>query len=162
MEVGQLRGRGSALVGVTLLLAVSLLVVDPFAAGQPDDPSVEGGVAPGAPIPDTRPGEAFADPKVAQLQRTASDVQRELGDLANKIHDAETQLQKATDTLKAAKDEREQADRVVAAQQSEVDAYSAAVYANLGQPSEVKVLLTATNPGDFLDGSELVDRIRSD
>jgi cell wall-associated NlpC family hydrolase len=162
MEVGQLRGRGSALVGVTLLLAASLLVTRPLATAQPDDPSVEAGVAPGAPVPDTRPGEAFADPKVAQLQRTASDVQRELGDLAGKIHDAETQLRKATDKLTAAKDEREQADKVVAAQQSEVDAYSAAVYANLGQPSEVKVLLTATNPGDFLDGSELVDRIRSD
>src|SRR2546429_4022946 len=123
MEVGLLRTRGSAACGVALLLAVSLLAVRPLAAAQPDQPPVEAGVAPGAPVPDPRPGEAFADPKVAQLQKTASDVQRELGDLSAHIHSAEEELHKATDQLNRARTERELADRAVAEQQGEVDAY---------------------------------------
>ncbi|HEV2784049.1 MAG TPA: D-alanyl-D-alanine carboxypeptidase, partial [Actinophytocola sp.] len=149
------------MAGVALLLA-ALLVSQPPAAAQPDPDRVEAGVAPGAPVPDTRPGEAFADPKVAQLQRTASAVQRELGDLAGQIHLAEVELQKATDQLARARAEREAADATVAAQQQEVDAYSAAVFSAMSRPSGVQVLLTAANPDDFLHGSELVAAIRAD
>src|SRR5690348_13115855 len=132
---------------LALLVAVLLLVLRPVARAEPTDPNqVEAGVAPGAPAPDPRPGEAFADPKVAQLQRTATDVQHELGDLAARIHTAEDELHKATDRLNQARAEREAADRAVAAQQAEVDAYSAAVYSALGRPSEVNALLTATDP----------------
>jgi peptidoglycan DL-endopeptidase CwlO len=152
----------SAAPGVALLLAAVLLVSQPVATAAPPPEQVEAGVAPGAPVPDTRPGEAFADPKVAQLQRTASDVQRELGDLAARIHTAEHELRKATDEVDRARREREEADRVVAAQQHEVDAYSAAVYSTLAQPSEMRALLTAATPEDFLGGSELVERLRVD
>src|SRR5690348_2716225 len=113
---------------LTPLLAVLLLGGYPLAHAQPADPNqVEAGVSPGAPVPDPRPGEAFADPKVAQLQHTATDVQHELGDLATRIHAAEGELHKATDNLAQARAERQEADKAVAAQQDEVDAYSAAV-----------------------------------
>jgi cell wall-associated NlpC family hydrolase len=148
---------------LTPLLAVLLLAGYPVAHAQPADPNqVEAGVAPGAPVPDPRPGEAFADPKVAQLQHTATDVQHELGDLATRIHAAEDELHKATDNLSRARAEREDADRAVAAQQDEVDAYSAAVYSAMGRPSEVQALLTATDPTDFLARSEMVSRMRAD
>lgn len=150
----------TAAAAVALLLGAILLVNHPLAAAQPEPGQVEAGVAPGAPVPDTRPGEAFADPKVAQLQRTASDVQRELGDLAAKIHTAEGELHKATDEANRARRERELADQAVAEQQDEVDAYSAAVYSTLAQPSEIRALLTAATPEDFLGGSELVERLR--
>jgi cell wall-associated NlpC family hydrolase len=155
--------RARAAAGVALLLAGFVLVNRPEAGAQPPPPGqIEAGVAPGRPVQDTRPGEAFADPKVAQLQRTAADVQRELGDLANQIHTAESELLKATGKVNLAKGEREAADKVVAAQQREVDAYSAAIYSAMAQPSEVQVLLTATSPRNFLDGSELVQRLRAD
>jgi cell wall-associated NlpC family hydrolase len=71
-------------------------------------------------------------------------------------------LHKATDNLNQARAERAGADRAVAAQQSEVDAYSAAVYSAMARPSEVQALLTATDPADFLAKSELVSRMRAD
>jgi cell wall-associated NlpC family hydrolase len=154
--------RARAVTGAALLLVSAALVNHPEAGAQPDPGQVEAGVAPGTPVQDTRPGEAFADPKVAQLQRTAADVQHELGDLSAQIHAAEGELHKATDQVNQAKREREQADQVVAAQQSEVDAYSSAIYAASSAPSEVRVLLTATSPQNFLDGSELMRRIRAD
>jgi cell wall-associated NlpC family hydrolase len=117
--------------------------------------------APGRPRTDPRPGTAFADPKVARLQHTAAGVQRELGDLAAKIHDAEDELRTATDTASAARAAREQADQVVSAQQDDVDAYSAAVYATLAQPSEIRALMSG-GPENFLDGSGLLDRLRAD
>ncbi|GLZ43131.1 hypothetical protein [Actinokineospora sp. NBRC 105648] len=40
----------------------------------------------------TRSGEAFADPKVAELQRTATDVQRELADLSDRVRAVEDEL----------------------------------------------------------------------
>ncbi|HEU5473974.1 MAG TPA: D-alanyl-D-alanine carboxypeptidase family protein [Actinophytocola sp.] len=151
--------RTSAIAGVVLALAVS---VPGVSVAQPDPDRIEAGVAPGAPVPDSRPGEAFADPKVAQLQRTASDVQRELGDLAARIHEAEAELRAATDRLGRARSEREQADRVVAAQQAEVDRYSAAVFSASAAPGTMRVLLTADSPENFLAGAELVDRLRVD
>lgn len=151
-----------AVTGAALVLVVGVLLTRPEAAAQPEPGQVEAGVAPGTPVQDNRPGEAFADPKVAQLQRTAADVQRELGDLSNQIHASETELHKATDQVNQVKREREQADLLVAAQQNEVDAYSSAVYAASSQPSEVRVLLTATSPKNFLDGSELMRRVRDD
>lgn len=147
--------------GVALLLA-GFLLVNRAAAAQPEPGQVEAGVAPGAEVRDNRPGEAFADPKVAQLQRTAADVQRELGALADQIHVAEGELRKATDQVERARKEREAADAVVAAQQGEVDAYSAAIYSAAAAPSEVQVLLTASGPKEFLDGSDLVQRVRND
>src|SRR5436190_21734832 len=126
MEAGVQRRRPRVRLCAALALCAPLSA--PVAASalptQPNPPvttQVEAGAAPGVPVPDTRPGAAFADPKVAQLQRTAGDVQRELGDLAGRIHAAEDELHKATEQLNRVGSEREQADRAVAAQQSEVD-----------------------------------------
>lgn len=131
--------------GAALLLAGALLVT----AQPPSDP-------------DNRPPEAFADPEVARLQTTASGVQRELGDLAAQIHEAERQLQDAETKAAAAKEERTEADAAVAAQQAEVDAYSAAVYTSLAQPTDLRALMSARAPSDFLDGAGLLDRVRID
>lgn len=151
-------------VGAALLLA-ALLVAAPVAGAQPadrDPEQVEAGVAPGEPRTDPRPGEAFADPAVAKLQRTAADVQRDLGDLSRRIHDAERELRSATDAARAARAARERADQVVADQQADVDAYSAAVYASLAQPAELRALMAAADPDAFLDASGLLDRVRAD
>jgi len=134
---------------------LAALVIAPQAHADP-----EAG-APGGPRTDPRPSTAFADPLVARLQRTAAGVQRELGDLAAKIHDAERRLRTATDAATAARSTREQADQVVSAQQDDVDAYSAAVYATLAQPSEIRALMSG-GPENFLDGSGLLDRLRAD
>jgi peptidoglycan DL-endopeptidase CwlO len=142
----------SAVGGVLLAL---LVTVSPPASADP-----EAG-APGEPRTDPRPGTAFAGPQVAQLQRTAASVQRELGDLAAKIHDADRELRTATGTAAAARSARERADQVVAAQQDEVDAYSATVYTTLAQPSEIRALMSG-GPENFLDGSALLDRLRAD
>jgi cell wall-associated NlpC family hydrolase len=139
----------------TALLAVLLTAPAAHARTDPEPG------APGEPRTDPRPGEAFADPKVAQLQRTAAGVQRELGDLAAKIHDAQRELRTATDTASAARTVRERADQVVAAQQDDVDAYSATVYATLAQPTEIRAL-ASDGPESFLDGAGLLDRLRAD
>ncbi len=137
-----MRGQGAA-----LLLAAALLATAQPPSGQDQD---------------NRPAEAFADPEVARLQTTASGVQRELGDLATQIHEAERQLQDAETKASAAKEERVAADAVVAAQQAEVDAYSAAVYTSLAQPTDLRALMSARAPSDFLDGAGLLDRVRID
>jgi peptidoglycan DL-endopeptidase CwlO len=129
----------------------------PTAPGQ-----VEAGVAPGEPPTDPRPGEAFADPTVAKLQRTAADAQQDLGDLSRRIHDAERELHAATTAANTARAARERADQVVAEQQADVDAYSAAVYSSLGQPTELRALMAAADPSSFLDGSGFLDHIRAD
>ncbi|MGQ0838615.1 D-alanyl-D-alanine carboxypeptidase family protein [Actinokineospora sp.] len=159
-----MRGWGRVrIAGGSALVLVTALLWQPVAGAQPaDPPQIEAGVGPGAPVPDPRPGEAFADPKVAELQRTATDVQRELSDLSGLIRVAEDELRSATGEAGRARTDREAADRVVAAQQDEVDAYSAALFSALAQPSEVQVLLTATSPEDFLQGSGLIDRLRVD
>lgn len=156
-------GARMACAGAALLVGVMLLQCPVAAAGQPDEPDqVEAGVAPGAPVPDPRPGQAFADPAVAELQRTASKVQGELGELTKRIHAAEKELRKATDKLAAAKAERRAADAVVAARQDEVDEVTAALYSSLGQPGGLRVLLGVADPADFLHGSGLVERLRAE
>ncbi|TDP96080.1 D-alanyl-D-alanine carboxypeptidase family protein [Labedaea rhizosphaerae] len=115
--------------------------------------------APGA-VPDTRPGTAFADPRVAQLQVTATEVQHELAGLATQIHTAETDLGKATATANAARDRRKQADAVVAARQGEMDRYAVAVFGAMGQPNSMQALFSAASPEDFLDGADLLGELR--
>lgn len=139
-------------VGIAAALAaVAVLQVQP-----PD----EAGVAPGAVVADARPGEAFADPKVAELQRTAADVQRELGSLAGEIHMAEQALQDASAGLDKARATRQQADDAVRAKQADVDKYVSAVFNAEGRPTQLQVLLLARSPRDFLDGSSLMARLR--
>ena len=149
-------------VTVGLVLACALLASPALAQPADDTDQVESGVAPGPLVTDPRPGEAFADPEVAKLQRTASDVQRELADLTNQIHAAEQNLARATETAETARAERARADAVVTAQQAEVDRYSAVVYATLAQPTEIRALLSADRPEDFLDGSGMLARLRAD
>lgn len=148
---------------VTVGLALAGALLASPAVAQPADPDqVESGVAPGPLAADPRPGAAFADPEVARLQRTASDVQRELGDLTAQIHAAEQELAAATETAETARAERERADAVVAAQQVEVDRYSAVVYSTLAQPTEVRALMSADRPEDFLAGSGMLAQLRAD
>ena len=143
--------------GAVALVACAVLLATPaVTAAQP----VEGG-PPGAST-DPRPGAAFADPEVARLQRTAGDVQRELTDLAGQIHAAERELTDATGVADTARAERAAADEVVAEQQSDVDTYSAAVFSSLAQPAELRALLSAGDPSEFLDGAGLLDRLRAD
>jgi cell wall-associated NlpC family hydrolase len=123
-------------------------------------PPEEAGVAPGAAVPDSRPGEAFADPQVAQLQRTATDVQRELGTLADQIHQASDALTVASNTVRDARAGRAEADEVVRARQAEVDQYTAALLNSFGRPNQLQVLLLARSPRDFLDGSSLMARLQ--
>ncbi|MBP2331130.1 cell wall-associated NlpC family hydrolase [Kibdelosporangium banguiense] len=111
-------------------------------------------------MPDARPGEAFADSKVAELQRTASDVQRELGSLAGEIHNAEQALQDASAALGTARTVREQADEAVRARQADVDQYVSALFGSFGRPNQLQVLLLARSPEDFLDGSSLMARVQ--
>ncbi|GLW91584.1 D-alanyl-D-alanine carboxypeptidase family protein [Actinokineospora globicatena] len=127
-----------------------------------DPPQIEAGVGPGEVVPDVRPGEAFADPKVAALQRTATDVQRELASLSQLAHTAQVELDKAAEQVSGATARRVEAERVVAGQQAEVDAYTSALYSALGRPDGVRVLLTAGSPDDFLAGNSLIGRLRSD
>ncbi len=138
-------------VAVGLALAAALLTAPPVEPGPP-----------GAQPADPRPGEAFAAPEVARLQRTATDVQRELADLAGQIHVAERDLRTANDAAATARAARAAADKVVAAQQAEVDAYSATVYETLAQPAEVRALMSADDPAEFLDGTGLLARLRAD
>jgi hypothetical protein len=139
-------------VAAGLMLAAALLT----APTQPEPGP------PGTPAPDPRPNEAFAGSDVARLQRTATDVQRELAGLAGQIHDAEQELRAATDSAAAARAERAAADQVVAAQQAEVDAYSSTVYETLAQPVELRALLSAGDPSEFLHGTGLLGQLRAD
>lgn len=163
-------GRVRTSVPITMMAALALagsLLAVPNAVAQdqpPTDPGdlrVEAGVAPGAGVPDPRPGEAFADPKVAQLQHTATDVQKELSALASRIRGARGQLDAAASKLSKARAAREAAEAVVAKQQAEVDQFSRSVYTGLGRPGQLRVLLTVTNPRDMLQGASMVDHLRS-
>lgn len=159
-------GGNTAAVLSALVLAVGLLVVPTANAqdGTPTDPGdlrVEAGVAPGAGVPDPRPGEAFADPKVAQLQHTATGVQRELSRLAGRIRNAKGKVAEAADKLSAARAEREAAELAVDAQQAEVDDLSATAYKSLGRPNELRAMLTATDPDSYLEASSVVSYLRS-
>ncbi len=138
-------------VAVGLALAAALLSAPPVEPGPP-----------GTPAADPRPGEAFAAPEVARLQRTATDVQRDLADLAGQIHAAERELRTADDAAAKARAARTAADKVVAAQQAEVDAYTATVYETLAQPTAVRALMSADDPAEFLDGTGLLAGLRAD
>ncbi len=138
-------------VGAALLAIIAML------GAQPPE---EAGVAPGAAVPDSRPGEAFADPVVAQLQRTATDVQRELGTLANDIHIAEQAVRESSAALDQARAAREAADAAVQARQADVDRYASAILSSFGRPNQFQVLLLAKSPDDFLDGSSLMARVQ--
>ncbi|MGH3431211.1 MAG: NlpC/P60 family protein, partial [Thermocrispum sp.] len=157
--------RASVAVVSALMLAGGLLVA-PTAAAQDDTPTdpgdlrMEAGVAPGSGVPDPRPGEAFADPKVAELQHTATDVQRELSQLAGRIRNAKGKVAKAADKLSAARAERESAERAVEEQQAEVDHLSASAYKSLGRPNELRAVLTATDPDNYLEVSSVVGYLR--
>lgn len=142
-------------VAVGLVLAAAMLV-----APAEQGPPVEQG--PPDTTADPRPGAAFAAPEVARLQRTATDVQKELAGLAEQIQDAERDLLAANDAVTTARAERAAADEVVAAQQDEVDAYSATVFETLAQPTELRALVDATGPGNFLAGVGLLERLRTD
>ncbi|PPK64196.1 D-alanyl-D-alanine carboxypeptidase family protein [Actinokineospora auranticolor] len=155
----QRRWRARGAVGV----AVGVLVcggVWPAAGAQ--GPGDESGVGPGVVVGDTRPGEAFADPKVAELQRTAGGVQRELAELAGRVRQADDEVRLATGRAAQARSAREAADRVVAERRGEVDAFLSAYFATTSAPSELQVLFTADSPEDFLTGSDLVARLRTD
>lgn len=155
------------------LLFVATMVAVPAAYGQdrpPTDSSdstdskdgrVEAGIAPGTPLPDPRPGEAFADPAVAKLQRTAREVQRELGTLAERIESARQRVDAAAADLRDARQEREAAERVVLRRQDEVDAFSKSVFQAMGRPQEFHLLITAANGDDLLDGTSMLGRLRA-
>ncbi|MFC5287668.1 D-alanyl-D-alanine carboxypeptidase family protein [Actinokineospora guangxiensis] len=145
------------------MAAVVLLLGRPAAAQQTEPPRPpEAGAGPGAVVPDPRPGEAFADPAVAALQRTATDVQKELADLSGLVRAAEADLRAATRDAEAATAERVAADEVVAGRQGEVDRFTAALLAVQSRPGGLQVLLTAGGPADFLQGSAMVERMRAD
>ncbi|TCP55104.1 D-alanyl-D-alanine carboxypeptidase-like protein [Tamaricihabitans halophyticus] len=147
------------------LVAGSLALVTVLAGAVPavaEEPPVEAGVAPGAQPPDPRPGEAFASPEIATLQRTAGTVQRELTDLTGRIEGARAKLRTADAELRRATSARKRADAVVAARQDEVDRYSGAVFSALGQPNEVRLFLVATSERDFLDGAQLITELRDE
>jgi hypothetical protein len=137
-------------MAMTLLTAAAVLA-------QPPD---EAGVAPGAPVPDTRPGTAFADPRVAELQRTATDIQHDLSSLTDQIHAAATALDQATAVATDARRERADADAAVAARQAEMDHYALTAMADHGGPNQLQVLLAARSPRDWLDGASLVARVQ--
>lgn len=50
----------------------------------------------------------------------------------------------------------------MAAQQTEVDAYSATVYETLAQPVAMRALLSADDPREFLEGAGLLAQVRTD
>lgn len=160
-----------ARTAVAVLLA-GAVVVTPVSEGDaraqdtaPTDPGdlrIEAGVAPGTGAPDPRPGVAFADPKVAALQRTASQVQRELSVLAERIRNAKGKVAEATAKLSAARAEREAAELAVERQQAEVDALSASAYTSMGRPSKLRAMLTATDPANYLEKSWVVEYLRTE
>ncbi|PXY27267.1 D-alanyl-D-alanine carboxypeptidase family protein [Prauserella muralis] len=153
-------------VSAALVLVGALAVPQAADARQrppadPGDPRVEAGVAPGAPVPDSRPGEAFADPAVARLQRAADTVQRELGDLTGHIAAAERRVRAAGARLAEARAQRRAAEAAVAAQQREVDAFSRSVFTAMGRADEFRLLVTAANAEELLDGTSMLQRLRA-
>ncbi|WP_245865907.1 D-alanyl-D-alanine carboxypeptidase family protein [Prauserella marina] len=127
----------------------------------PEEPRAEAGIAPGANPPDSRPGEAFADPAVARLQSAAHEVQRELDGLAGEIAIAEDRLAGTEEAARAARYERAAADEAVAANQDAVDEFSRSLFTAMGRADEFRLLVTAANPEELLDGASLLGRVRS-
>ncbi|MEC3978369.1 D-alanyl-D-alanine carboxypeptidase family protein [Amycolatopsis sp. H20-H5] len=150
------------------LLVVGALWSTPFADAQPPPPAdpgdlrVEAGVAPGAGVPDPRPGDAFADPKVADLQRTAADVQQQLGDLAGRVQVAQDGLNTATARLQRAAAERTAAEAEVEAQQQEVDKLTLSAFTAMGRPDTLRLLFATPSQRDLLDGAEMVSNVRAE
>ncbi|RBM20091.1 D-alanyl-D-alanine carboxypeptidase [Prauserella sp. PE36] len=152
---------------VTMVLAGSMLLPVPAAAQEPPHPPtdpgdlrVEAGIAPGSPVPDPRPGEAFADPVVADLQRAASQVQRELGQLSGQIQGAQQKVDQAASRLATARAQRERAEAALAAQQQEIDQFSRSVFTAMGRADEFRLLVTAASPEELLGGTSLLNRLR--
>ncbi|OZM70509.1 D-alanyl-D-alanine carboxypeptidase [Amycolatopsis antarctica] len=150
--------RLSAVLPVVSALALTLAAAPAGAQppAQPPEPRLEAGVAPGAATPDPRPGEAFAGPELARLQRTAAEVQRELDDLAGLARSAQDSATEAAAELARAAAERRAADQAVLAQQQEVDDYSRRVFTAMGRPDQLRLAMTVDNPRDLLDGTSLV------
>lgn len=150
------------------LLLLSSVPVLPAAHGQeqppldPDTPRVEAGVAPDAPIPEERPGEAFASPEVAALQRTAQEVQQELDDLSGQIDTARQRVDEAQAELRSARAEREDAELLVEQRQDEVDEFSRSVFTAMGRADEFRLLITAANGPDLLEGTSMLGMIRKE
>ncbi|MBK1786226.1 D-alanyl-D-alanine carboxypeptidase family protein [Prauserella cavernicola] len=150
---------------VPVVLTGSMLLPVPAAARQPPPAErggacVAAGIAPGAEVPDPRPGEAFANPVVADLQRAASEVQRELGELAGRIDTAQRRADDAAARLERARADRAAAESALSAQQVEVDAFSRSVFRAMGRADEFRLLVTSVNAGELLDGTSMLGRLR--
>lgn len=128
---------------------------------DPGPPPVEAGVAPGAGVPDPRPGEAFADPKVASLQGTANQVQRELGELSGRISAARDKVVAARRELSEAREERKAAEAALAKLRDEIDQLSRSAYIAQGRLDHLSVLLSASGPKEMLAGSSIVSYLRA-
>lgn len=158
--------RATVTVLSALALVGGLLMVAPAAGAQNDAPTdpgdlrVEAGVAPGSGVPDSRPGEAFADPKIAELQNTATNVQQELSDLAGRIRQAKGKVAQAAEELSEARSEREAAEAEISRQRAEVDELSRTIYTGMGQPDGLRTLLNASNPKDYLAASSMISFLR--
>lgn len=148
----------------TVLLGGTLLAPLPARAQQEPSPAppVEAGVAPAAPVPDPRPGAAFADPSVAALQRTADRVQSELAELAGRITAARERADAAAAEAGEARQRRRKADAALAARQDEIDRFTRSVFAAMGRADEFRVLVTAANPRELLDGASLISQMREE
>ncbi|MFB9725278.1 D-alanyl-D-alanine carboxypeptidase family protein [Haloechinothrix salitolerans] len=145
---------------VVSLLAVPAAHAQDEAPTDPGPPPVEAGVAPGAGVPDPRPGEAFADREVATLQQTANQVQRELGELSDKIATARERLRTAREKLSEAREERRAAEAALAELRDEIDELSRSAYMAQGRPDQLNVLLSASGPKEMLEGSSFVSVLR--
>ncbi|MEU3271894.1 D-alanyl-D-alanine carboxypeptidase family protein [Saccharomonospora sp. NPDC006951] len=156
--MGSLKKVGGGAVAVLMVLSSA---VPAHGEPPPGEPRAEAGVAPGSVVPDSRPGEAFADPAVAKLQVAAGEVQRELEGLAGEIAIAEDRLADAERAARAARDERAAADEAVAANQDAVDEFSRSVFTAMGRADEFRLLVTAANPEELLEGTSLLGRVRS-
>lgn len=156
-------GAARAVVAVLVLsvLPVPVAMAQDDSPSRPDDPRMEAGVAPGSGVPDPRPGEAFADSKVANLQQTANEVQRELSRLAERISVARDRVQAARHELSLASDKRERAERSLAVLRDDIDELSRSAYMAMGRPDQLSVLLSASGPQDFLAGSSYVSYLRA-
>ncbi|MPY78716.1 MAG: D-alanyl-D-alanine carboxypeptidase [Actinophytocola sp.] len=153
--------RASVVSLVMGLLAIPAAHAQDDPPTKPGPPPVEAGVAPGAGVPDPRPGEAFADREVASLQQTANQVQRELGDLSGKIATARDRLRTARQELSKAREERRSAERALDALRDEIDQLSRSAYIAMGRPDQLNVLLSASGPKEMLAGSSIVSYLRA-
>lgn len=154
-----------AALTAALMTAAGLLTA-PMAQAQqapPSDPGkipIEAGVAPGTGVPDARPADALAGPQVSKLQHSANDVQKELGKLTSSIHKASGALAKATKKLRDAEAEKDAAEAGIAKVQDEIDAVSRSAYTGYAAPSDLELMLTATDAKNYLQESSFVSYIR--